>query len=501
MGVVAGWGQVGRRAFLQSVGGLAAGVLVGTTGCAGSKRESSRRPVPAVKPIEGPGPATTAFMDALWDDGLGLIRFPFAQGPPPVRETSWYALGLLQRGRQGDAERARRAIETIIAKQYDSPGTLFHGSFPRFHGDPPLPPPTAVEFREFDPNWRQFIGTALALSVARFGAQLGGLRVDIERSVELAAAGERRDRVAPDYSNIALLHAWLLAETGSTREGETLAREIGDRYRVAGALDEHNSPTYDGVALYALSLWREEPPSPTFADLGEELYAGLWGNIGDTYHAGLRNVCGPYSRAVGMDLRTYSAVVGLWIWAAVGREIAPFPDLAGEFDHAGDVCFGPLVDLFAVDVPDSARGHLERFRGERMVRAGPAGTWGATSWLGERVMLGGHTGAAVRVGGAQLHPATVHWDQGWVRVRGGGQIDAVATPRRLELTCGAPGPATVTIGVPGLDPAAVAAGRWELPGLQVDVTAGAAPIAAAHAVPEGVEVAYPPTNVRLDVAG
>jgi hypothetical protein len=488
-----------RREFLRSVGALGAAAVLGAPQGRSSRRHTAGTPV-AVGEAERPGPATTAFMDGLWDEGLGQIRFPFEEQPPPVRETSWYALGLLQRDDRGDADRARRALESVLARQYDSPGAIFHGSYARFAGDPPIPPTDAVEFREFDPNWRQFIGTALALAVERFGTRLGSLGGDVERSIELAAAGERPDRVEPDYSNIALMHAWLLAYTGSRRPGEDLARAVARRYRDAGALDEYNSPTYDGVALYALALWREEPPSPVFADLGDELYAGVWRDVAATYHAGLRNACGPFSRAVGMDQRTYATPTGLWIWSVVGRDAAPFPNLSQPFEHAGDVCFGPLVELFSPDVPNRARAHLEEFRGERTVRAGLDGAWEATSWLGERVMLGGHTGIPVRVGGAQLHPVTVHWDGGWIRVRGDGPIEAVATRRHLDVTVSPPGPASVTIGVAGLDPAAVGADRWELPGLRVDVSAGAPPAGAPAVVEEGVEIEYPPTTLGLDVS-
>jgi hypothetical protein len=456
--------------------------------------------VPGRTDTSGPGPVTTAFMDGLWDEKLGLIRFPFGQAPPPVRETSWYALGLLQRGQATDSDRARRALETIVAKQYNSPGSVFHGSYPRYSGDPPLPPPNATPFGEFDPNWRQFIGTALALAAGRFGQQLGSLRSDVERSVELAAAGEQPDRVQADYSNIAIMHAWLLAHTGARREGESLAREVARRYRQAGALDEYNSPTYDGVSLYGLALWRDEPPSRLFASLGNELSAGLWRNIAGTYHAGLRNICGPYRRAVGMDLRSYAALVGLWIWGAVGRERAPFPDLSRPFEHAGDVCFGPLVELFAGGVPRDLRPQLRGFRRPRLVRAGLAGSWAATSWLDQRVMLGGHTGTPLRVGGDQLHPAAVHWDRGWIRVRGPSRIDAVASKGRLDITVSPPGPATVTIGVTGLDPAVVGTERWELPGLRVDVRAGAPPSSAPVTTAEGVVVEYPPTTLRLAVS-
>ncbi|MGH9016095.1 MAG: hypothetical protein ACRDZ1_19450 [Acidimicrobiia bacterium] len=184
----------------------------------------------------------------------------------------------------------------------------------------------------------------------------------------------------------------------------------------------------------------------------------------------------------------------------VAVDRAPFPNLSRPFEHAGDVCFGPLVELFSPDVPNRARAHLEEFQGERTVRAGLDGAWEATSWLAERVMLGGHTGMPVRVGGAQLHPATVHWDGGWIRVRGDGPIDAVATKRHLDVTVSSPGPASVTIGVAGLDPTAVGAYRWELPGLRVDVSAGTPPAGAPVVVDEGVEIEYPPTTLGLDVS-
>jgi len=487
-----------RREFLRTAGAVAAvGALVDVADLAVAM-PAGAAPSGALKG-DGPGPATTKFMDGLWNEEVGLIENASTGLPPPVRETSWYALGLLTRDGAGDAARAQRAIETVVSKQYDSPGTLFHGSFPRFASDPALPPADAQEFVGFDPNWRQFIGTALALGIERFGDKLGGVRSAAERSVDLAAAGERVDRVEPDYSNIAIMHAWLLAHTGSRQQGEKLAREIAARYRRAHAIDEYNSPTYDGVALYGLALWREEPPSRLFASLGNELSDGLWKNVAGTYHAGLRNSAGPYSRAVGMDLSDYASLVGLWIWSAVGQDLAPFPELVQPIGHAGDVCFGPLVDLFSPDVPRAALRSLRAFRGERTVRAGLEGTWEATSWLASDVMLGGHTGAPVRVGGQQIHPATAHWANGWIRILGDSRIDAVASKGRLALTIADPGPATVTIGVPGLDPALVTPSDWQLPGLRVAVSGDSVPVGAPTGVDDGVELAHGPGSLTLEV--
>ena len=493
--------QPNRREFLRAVG--AAGAVASVVGVTGLRLpgRGERVIMQTPAPVEGPGPATTAFMDPLWNPAAGLIHPPFDAGAPLVRETAWYANGLLTRNGPGDLKRAAIALETVASKQYDAPGEPYHGSFARTADDPPAPPSPAREFLEFDPNWRQFIGTALALAVERHGNELGTLRPKLEHSIDLAVAGERPDRVQPDYSNIAIMHAWLLAHTGSKREGEQLARAIAKRYRRAGALDEYNSPTYDGVALYGLRLWRDEPPTRVFSDLGDQLYDDVWRNIGALYHAGLRNMAGPYSRAYGMDLRRYANLVGLWIWAVVGTEQAPFPSLAGPFDHAADACFGPMVGLFEGAVPATVHDRLVAFPGPHQVRAGVPGKkgWTATTWLTEWGTSGGWAGAPVAIGGEQIVPGTVHWAGGWIRVRNAqGGVDAKAMPDCLDVDVNAPGPATVTVGIPGLDPATMATNPWKLPGLNVQVN-DSSPLGPPRVTLEGVEVDFGPGHFRLDV--
>ena len=127
------------------------------------------------------------------------------------------------------------------------------------------------------------------------------------------------------------------------------------------------------VALRARSSGAMKPPSRRFARLGEELHAGMWRNIAGTYHAGLRNVCGLFSRAYAMDMSSYAA---RWarIWSVVGEEHAPFPDLAQHFDHVGDVCFGTHLSTCSrpmCRVPPAARSSPSA--AERTVHAG--GSW------------------------------------------------------------------------------------------------------------------------------
>jgi hypothetical protein len=114
-------------------------------------------------------------------------------------------------------------------------------------------------------------------------------------------------------------------------------------------------------------------------------------------------------------------------------------------------------------------------------------------------MAGAHAGSPVRMGGHQIVPAIVHWAGGWIRVRNRhGGLDAEAVPGRIEGTVHAPGPAVLTVGVPGLDAATVATERWSLPGLDVTLrTAGE--VGRPRVTASGVALDLPPGSFRLDV--
>ena len=71
--------------------------------------------------------------------------------------------------------------------------------------------------------------------------------------------------------------AWL-------EEDEGFAAAVVDSYDEHGAFDEYNSPTYYGIDLYALALWRRSPPTPMFADWGDRLWRELWRDIARWWH-------------------------------------------------------------------------------------------------------------------------------------------------------------------------------------------------------------------------
>jgi hypothetical protein len=440
------------------------------------------------------------WLDRCWDAAAGLLRLPddalyeaghAGQVVHLVRESAWYALGLMLRDADGDRERAIAAVGSLLDYQFDTPGQPYHGTWYRSPHEPPPPAENPVVWRDYDPNWREFIGTTLALMLIEYEPRLPGdlvRRIDV--ALRRAIAGTLERDVPASYTNIALMTAFLLqfgaarfGEPAWTSTAERLAAQILDRFRVNGAFDEYNSPTYYGIDLYALALWRSYASSALLRQAGAEIEAALWRDIAQFYHAGMRNVAGPYDRSYGMDMRRYVACLGMWIWLATGYERAPFPDLSIPLQHSWDFAVAPVFALVGLSMPEDARSHFLAFQGERlvarMIAADPRRV--ATAWVGARVMLGAEDTSGSRRGDEQFHPATIHWliddrTVGWIRLRHSAPVDARAEQGKLTIT-GAEQlgdqELVFQIAAPAIDPAAVQHDRWQLPGLAVRVETNA----------------------------
>ncbi|MCZ7536748.1 MAG: hypothetical protein M5T61_13170 [Acidimicrobiia bacterium] len=457
---------------------------------------------PTSDPAADLAATTAAWVDRHWDHDTSLLWNPpgaFGDLAPPhslhlVPGSAWHAMTLLHRGASDDAERAVGAIESLLALQYDEPGTAIHGTFARF-AEWPHPPADPVMWDDYDPNWRQFLGTTFGLLLrSRPGALPGDVEERVVRAMDLAVRGEPDGRVAPWYSNIALMKAWLevdhgdrTGDTGLVERGEALAAEVVALFDRHGAFDEYNSATYYGIDLYALALWRDWSASPRLREWGGRIESALWRDLSGFYHAGLRNLAGPYTRSYTMDLTGSVGLLGLWIWAALGRADAPVPDLPGDpdvaLDHSHDLALGTLVALLGPRIPDDAIADLTLFRGERRVEHDLGSGRIASAWLAPDVMVGAERGPADWGGWDQYHPATIHWthpDGGvaWLRLLHGGGVDAVASPGVLEVTARPPASGrdgTALLGALGAGEARLGSGgRWSLPGLDVRVTSDGA---------------------------
>jgi len=422
------------------------------------------------------------WMDGFWDEEAGLLAIgpDMATAKRMVRNTARYALGLLLRNAASDTERACKALDAVLQRQYDEPGSDLHGAF-RSWADQPHAGRDATIF-QFDPNHRQFMGTLFAMLLDRYEADLpadlvGRIDLAIRRMVE----GEPPSRCLPIYSNIALMHAALLTWAGNryarpdwVLQGESLGTEIHRLFADQNAFEEYNSPTYYGVDVFALAFWQRHSRSELLGHLGREIEEHLWRDLARYYHAGLKNMCGPYSRSYGMDMKAYCALLGMCIWLGVGRKDAPFPPaVRGYFDHCHDFCWGPCLAILDTRVPRELLPQFTAFSGERFIekRISVQPDRVATAWISNTIMIGAEATALdagertyyrLREDFPEFNPAshhwrdplvaaqrcallsrdfcsaTIHWRQpdgntGWIRLRHLGAIHASASRCRLDI--------------------------------------------------------------------
>jgi len=448
-------------------------------------------------------------MDPLWDPAVGLVEGP--SDDHPVRSTSRYALGLLVRGGEGDRERAATAIDAVLENQFvDDPEAVYYGTWARTPAEHhPMEEP--VEWEDYDPNWREFVGTTLATVHDEFGDDLpGGLSGRIADAIRRAAVGTLERDVSPSYTNIALMRSFLLYwaadrfdEDEWEQAAETFTARVHELFSVGDSFCEFNSPTYNGVSLNALGYWLTSPRTEPLYDRGAEMETALWRQIGEFYHAGLQTVCGPYDRAYRMDTRRSTSDYYVWL-AAGGTDRDPFPESHHTSMPAnfGSAIVAAVLRGWAA-APDDAVAHFRSFRGDRRVDYDigcSAHTSSATAWLGEEVMVGGfsfeegytHRGSTLRIG-------TIHWRVegdtiGWGRVLDPADRQPDVRAERNELHVGGDAGQEIAVELcaPDIDPNGVDADGWELAGLDVAVAVDAAETTVTRSGDDRVTVRYAP---------
>src|SRR3984957_5380983 len=146
----------------------------------------------------------------LFDENVKLVHRPGYQwggarvGHYMVRESSWYALGLLLRDAAGDRQRAADILDAVLKQQYVTPGMKWYGTYRRTPEEPD-PITNSVIWKGYDPNWRVFIGTTFAMILIEYPDRISSelsqrMYAAIDRSIE----GEIHEgRLVPSYSNIA----------------------------------------------------------------------------------------------------------------------------------------------------------------------------------------------------------------------------------------------------------------------------------------------------------
>jgi hypothetical protein len=377
----------------------------------------------------------------LWNPDARLVRM--ARGTAPgvdlapfdLHPTRDSALGAYLDLVDGEVARAEAAVLEVLSHQYAATGRPWDGTFRTTAEQADPPGDEAVEWFHYDPNWRQFLGCTLALILEDHGHLLGD---DTKRrmvaAIVAAAEGEPPDRIPRWYTNPNLMAAWLSAWAGRrtgrddlVERGVARARRVAERLATYGDVDEYNSPTYDGVDLFAAALWVAFPPAEGFSRWGESFIGAIGSRLGALYHPGLGAVAGPHIRAYGLGLDRYVSMVGLWL-ALAGEPVGTVLPSRLDQDtvHVHDLYFLPVLARLRAHVlpalsPETSfpRRHEQRFR-----------TTTAVSLLAATSALGAETGRVPRFSQDQYVPVTAHargtdGDTAWVGARLGTSATAI----------------------------------------------------------------------------
>jgi hypothetical protein len=428
----------------------------------------------------------------LYDKDAKLVHRPNYQasasrtGSYMVRESSWYALGLLLRDAEGDRQRAGDILDAVLKQQYLTPGVKWYGTYRR---TPEEPDPTGnpVIWRGYDPNWRVFIGTTFAMILIEFPDRIPAeLSKRMYEAIDRSIDGEIKEgRLLPSYSNIALMYGflWDFAAVHDNRDdwkkqSTDWTESVYSLFKKYDAFFEYNSPTYYGVDLYGLALWRDYGSTERIRKIGSEMESILWKDIASFYNPLLRNVSGPYDRSYGMDMESYVSIVGVWMRTVLDAKSAPLPPIAASTDHVADVWFAPHITILGTPIPADALAKMKKFDGDHQLRKQITEERVATAWIGRDVIFGGESTNKTKDAGttSQFHPATVQWrtpsgEIGWVRLVQSPMIDVTADEHGLKIS--ATGTIRLRIHAKEMVQAKVGEKQWDLPGLRVSVDSDA----------------------------
>lgn len=352
--------------------------------------------------------------EQLWDEEAGMVQL---YGLHLVRET---ALGAFLDLEQGNLARAERALRRVVEFQYPvTSDPRWAGTFKTYSTQPDAGTQDNdgrvrdQQWRDFDPNWRQFLAVILWVTERLYGHVIpDDLRVAMLRAVHTAAHSEQADRISERYTNVALMHAWLCDVSRDTRSTD-LAERIADQIRSDGDIAEYNSPTYDAISLLAGCLLADFATSTELRKLGEDVIGRVTDRLNVVWHPRFGVQAGPYSRAYGIDPQRYVSLISV-LMTAIDVPAAGPTTLDNTTTHVHDLYFlpifrricGRLRDRIAPSRVAVARRHEQRF-GEVI----------ATSLIEPSAVIGWERGRRDRFAFDQYSPFAMFAEDGHIGVR------------------------------------------------------------------------------------
>jgi hypothetical protein len=355
-----------------------------------------------------------------------------------LRNITRLAEALLFRNQNDDKANAVTALKWILKYQYQNEKSPYYGMWQ-----------TNPIHDRFDQNWREFVGCDLIIIYHHYKSILPAEVVKyIEASLVHAAKGAMKRDVTPYYSNISIMSAFLMEYVGTAFENEELknaglkkAKDIFALNQSHNSFSEYNSPTYYGVTLVGIALWRELAFSDEIKTMGKILEKALWHETAMLYNANLKNIVGPYFRAYGMDMQKYNAIIGLWISVALDDEmLSPIPGKNGEKN--GEMSNLAAIFHLGISIPKVDLIEFKTFSKPRYIsKTVPSNYLGdtlkkVTHLIEKDWIMGGLWGNSRNW--TQIKTGTIHWKTndgsiGWLLIPGNGKSNVHVNEKQMSV--------------------------------------------------------------------
>ncbi|MEK8126865.1 hypothetical protein WMW72_02980 [Paenibacillus filicis] len=257
-----------------------------------------------------------ASMHDSYNPDNGMLRRPFsspgyhttikqAEFAYPIRDTTDYALGLLDEGDAAYRERAYAIIRQVISLQDQNTESATYGIWSWFWEEPlaKMSPP--------DWNWADFIGKRLLLILIRHGGVMPGeLRELVADAVRHCCESIIRRNVGPEYTNIAIMGTFVTLVGGEVLQdgrirnyGITRLQRLHAYTMQSGSFLEYNSPAYGIVCIVELSGLVAQVSDEESLQLAGDLLELTWTMIAEHFHAGTLEWAGPHARSYDTFLK------------------------------------------------------------------------------------------------------------------------------------------------------------------------------------------------------
>lgn len=222
-----------------------------------------------------------------------------------IRESIFYALGLMQENPAANCGTVEQILRTVCALQDQEPASPTFGVWPLYMEEPLDQQPRP------DWNWADFCGRGLLQFLIGYAAWLSEDTVAcVKAAVHHAAYRIMRRNVSPAYTNISCMGTYTALAAGEYLPDAELAAYARERFRKLYSyntfhqcVSEYNSSTYTIESLVDLSLIAKDIHDPAVREQARLLLDMQWGYT-------LEHFCADNGQWTGPQSRCYETIQG-----------------------------------------------------------------------------------------------------------------------------------------------------------------------------------------------